>query len=90
MTSGTLADTSIATSTAESVRLALLSLSSRLESLWREAWESARETPPQTVGRVRWAVAAHRLEEAIGELERYARRMDPTLGRRDWGSRRPD
>jgi hypothetical protein len=67
----------------------LLSLSGRLESLWREAAERLQDSPPQSVERERWGVAAARLTDALSTLERYAGGMDRTLGRRDWVARRP-
>lgn len=71
------------------VRVSLLSLSGRLEALWREAAEHRRDIPSRSADRERWDVAADRLTEALRSLERYAGALDPTLGRRDWASRRP-
>lgn len=53
-------------------------MSSRLERLWQEAGEHAG-----------WAPATDGLVTALHELERYASRLRPDLGRRDWQSRSP-
>jgi hypothetical protein len=73
----------------EVVRRSLISLSGRLEPLWREAAEQLRHSPPRSADRQRWVDAAARLTDALSRLEDYASATEPTLGRRDWTTRRP-
>jgi hypothetical protein len=80
----------VSTGTSEQVvRRSLLALSGGLEPLWREAAEHLRDSPPRSVERTRWGVAATRLTQALTSIEGYAGALDPSLGRRDWASRRP-
>jgi hypothetical protein len=82
--------TDLSASTSDTVvRGSLLSLSGRLESLWREAAERLQDSPPQSVERERWGVASALLTDALSTLERYAGVVDQSLGRRDWAARRP-
>jgi hypothetical protein len=80
----------VSTGTSEQVvHESLVALGGGLEPLWREAAEQLRESPPSSAERARWGVAAARLTEALSSLEHFAGVLDPTLGRRDWASRRP-
>jgi hypothetical protein len=73
----------------EVVRRSLISLSGHLEPLWREAGFRLRDLPARSADRARWDTAAARLTDALRSLEDYAGAVDPTLGRRDWTTRRP-
>ena len=73
----------------DDVRLSLLTLSARLESEWRAASERLLNSLPDSAERTRWDTAVARLTDALASLERYARDLDTTLGRRDWAARRP-
>ncbi|MGZ4597555.1 MAG: hypothetical protein ACXV3V_11580 [Actinomycetes bacterium] len=71
----------------DAVHDTLRSTSTRLEALWEEAAALGRKSPEVSVERLRWAAAAQRIVDAMDEMERFARTMDPSLGRRDWRSR---
>ena len=75
--------------TVQSVRPSLVAASARLEAEWRAAAECLMHSPPGSAERQRWATAVRRLTDALTSLEGYARRLDGTLGRRDWAARRP-
>lgn len=69
------------------VRDTLLSTSTRLQVLWEEAALAGRESPEISLERCRWDSAAHRLIDAMEAVERLAKTMEPSLGRRDWRAR---
>ena len=71
------------------VRLSLMEISARLESLWRSTEEALQDCPPLSVARNEWGTASARLVDALSSLEQYAGRVDTALGRRDWRARRP-
>jgi hypothetical protein len=73
----------------DAVRVSLLALSARLEAEWRAALDRLLDSPPESHERDMWAIATNRLTEALDRLERYARGLDASLGRRDWAARRP-
>ena len=73
----------------DDVRLSLLTLSARLESEWRAVSDRRLGSLPDSEERQRWDTALARLTDALASLEGYARGLDTTLGRRDWGARRP-
>lgn len=82
--------TEVCTRTSDDVvRLSLLTLSARLESEWRAVSERLLGGPLDSEARQSWDAALARLTEALASLEGYARGLDSTLGRRDWGARRP-
>lgn len=61
------------------MRDALVSMSNRLERLWRE---TRRSTGPAG-----WDIATDSLVTAMTALEGYAGLLRPDLGRRDWRTR---
>jgi hypothetical protein len=72
------------------IHAALRSTTARLETLWSEAFERSRAASPASPQQRQWSVALDRLVEALTEVEGFAARVDPRLGRRDWASRTPE
>jgi hypothetical protein len=71
----------------ELVRDTLLSTSSRLQVLWEEAAHEGLASSASGDERRCWDTAAQRLVDAMQEVERLARTLEPSLGRRDWRAR---
>lgn len=74
--------------TGADTRQAVLGLAGRLEPLWREALTRTAAASEPTPESQRWDAAADSLEHAMTALERFSASVDPSLGRRDWRSRR--